>query len=54
ETLLGDPAHAKNKLGWTPTTTFAEMVKEMVQSDLVSAKRDVMLKSAGYAVGRPS
>jgi GDPmannose 4,6-dehydratase len=54
ETLLGDPSHAKNKLGWTPTTTFAEMVKEMVQSDLVFAKRDVMLKSAGYAVGRPS
>jgi GDPmannose 4,6-dehydratase len=54
ETLLGDPSHAKNKLGWTPTTTFAEMVKEMVQSDLVLAKRDVMLKTAGYAVGRPS
>ena len=34
ETLLGDPANARNKLGWEPTTTFAEMVKEMVETDL--------------------
>jgi GDPmannose 4,6-dehydratase len=32
--LLGDPAKAKEKLGWTPTTSFAEMVTEMVKSDL--------------------
>jgi GDPmannose 4,6-dehydratase len=34
ELLIGDPAKAKAKLGWTPTTTFKELVSEMVQSDL--------------------
>jgi GDPmannose 4,6-dehydratase len=34
ELLIGDPAKAKAKLGWTPTTTFTELVREMVQSDL--------------------
>ena len=32
--LLGDPSKAKAKLGWTPKTTFPELVKEMVESDL--------------------
>jgi len=34
ELLLGDPTKAKEKLGWTYTTPFADMVKEMVASDL--------------------
>jgi GDPmannose 4,6-dehydratase len=34
ELLIGDPAKAKSKLGWTPTTTFKELVHEMVISDL--------------------
>ena len=32
--LLGDPSKAKAKLGWTPKTSFPELVKEMVESDL--------------------
>ncbi|KAB7740668.1 GDP-mannose 4,6-dehydratase [Parvibaculum sedimenti] len=32
--LLGDPRKAHQKLGWTHTTTFAELVAEMVASDL--------------------
>ena len=48
ETLLGDPSKAKEKLGWTPTTTFAEMVKEMVQEDLKSANRDELIKKHGF------
>ncbi len=48
ETLLGDPAKAKAKLGWTPTTTLAELVKEMVLSDYTSAKRDSLVKLAGF------
>jgi GDPmannose 4,6-dehydratase len=50
ETLLGDPTKAREKLGWTPTTTFAEMVKEMVVSDLKEAERDALLKSEGHEV----
>ena len=32
--LLGDPRKAHEKLGWTHTTTFRELVAEMVASDL--------------------
>lgn len=49
ETLLGDPTRARQRLGWTPTTTFAEMVKEMVESDLKIARRDAMVQRAGYS-----
>ncbi len=48
ETLLGDPAKAKAKLGWTPKITLAELVKEMVVSDYTAAKRDSLVKSAGF------
>ena len=48
ETLLGDPSKAKQKLGWTPTTSLAELVREMVESDYVAAKRDSLVKQAGY------
>jgi GDPmannose 4,6-dehydratase len=50
ETLLGDPTKAREKLGWTPTTTFEEMVTEMVQHDLDKARRHALLKSHGYNV----
>lgn len=49
ETLLGDPAKAKQKLGWTPRTTFPELVAEMVREDLKAAKRDDLVKNHGYA-----
>jgi GDPmannose 4,6-dehydratase len=48
ETLLGDPSKAKEKLGWTPTTTLKELVAEMVQADFTSAKRDALVKLAGF------
>jgi GDPmannose 4,6-dehydratase len=34
EQLLGDASKAKSKLGWEHTTTFPELVREMVASDL--------------------
>lgn len=48
ETLLGDPSKAREKLGWTPTTSFESLVREMVLEDLNAAKRDSMVKEAGY------
>lgn len=48
ETLLGDPSKAKQKLGWTPRTTFAQLVAEMVSSDLKAAERDELIKKHGY------
>lgn len=32
--LIGDPTKAKEKLGWTHSTPFPQLVKDMVQSDL--------------------
>jgi GDPmannose 4,6-dehydratase len=34
ETLLGDATKAKNKLGWTATTSFIGLVDDMIASDL--------------------
>jgi GDPmannose 4,6-dehydratase len=48
ETLLGDPSKARHKLGWTPKTTLPELVREMVQSDYSAARRDSMVKLAGF------
>jgi len=50
ETLLGDPAKAKEKLGWGPETTLQEMVIEMIQNDLEAAKKHSLLKLHGYDV----
>jgi len=48
ETLLGDPSKAKAKLGWEPKTTLQELVAEMVQADYTSARRDSLVKEAGF------
>ena len=48
ETLLGDPTKAQKELGWTPTTTFEELVTEMVDSDLKSAQRDALVRKHGF------
>jgi GDPmannose 4,6-dehydratase len=48
DTLLGDPTKAREQLGWTPRTTFGELVAEMVREDLQLAKRDVLVKTKGY------
>ncbi|TIS57626.1 MAG: GDP-mannose 4,6-dehydratase [Mesorhizobium sp.] len=34
EILLGNPAKAKQKLGWEATTSLEEMIREMVEADL--------------------
>jgi GDPmannose 4,6-dehydratase len=48
ETLLGDPRKARERLGWTPRTPFASLVKEMVESDYEAARRDSMVRDAGF------
>lgn len=40
ESLWGDASKAKTKLGWTPKTSFDQLVKEMVSADLLEAKRE--------------
>ena len=50
ETLLGDAAKARAKLGWTPRTAFADLVAEMVEEDFAAARRDSLCLQAGFAV----
>jgi GDPmannose 4,6-dehydratase len=49
EALLGDPTKAREKLGWTPKTTFEELVSEMVREDVKSAERDELAKKHGFS-----
>ncbi len=48
ETLLGDASKAREKLGWTPRTSFVELVAEMVREDLKAAERDELVKKHGF------
>ena len=52
DTLLGDASKARTKLGWKPRTSFGEMVREMVASDLKAAERDRLVTDSGYKVFR--
>ena len=51
ETLLGDPAKAKLKLGWVPEITVQQMCAEMVSADLEEARKFALLKSHGFQAG---
>jgi GDPmannose 4,6-dehydratase len=48
ETLLGDAKKARLKLGWEAKTSFQEIVKEMIEADLIEAKKEHLIKSKGY------
>jgi GDPmannose 4,6-dehydratase len=52
DTLLGDATKARRKLGWKPKTTFAQLVGEMMESDLREAQRDVAVRAAGFKTQR--
>lgn len=48
ETLLGDPAKAKQKLGWEPKIPFRQLVSEMMVADLRDAERDALCRNEGF------
>jgi GDPmannose 4,6-dehydratase len=50
DTLLGDPAKARARLGWRPRVAFRELVRQMVGEDLREAERTSLVKKHGYAV----
>ena len=49
--LLGDASKAREKLGWAPRTSFAELIRIMMNSDLELAERE-RRAGAGPAVSR--
>jgi GDPmannose 4,6-dehydratase len=52
DTLLGDASKARKQLGWSPKIGFTELVREMVQEDLLIAERDKLVKDQGYRTFR--
>jgi GDPmannose 4,6-dehydratase len=51
DNLLGDASKAARELGWKPRTTFAELVRLMMENDLALAEREKRA-GAGPAVSR--
>ena len=45
--LLGDPSKAKKLLNWEPKVSFEELVKNMVDSDLLLAEKEKVLLDKG-------
>lgn len=50
DSLLGDASKAHRQLGWEPTTSFEDLVAEMVDADLELARRDALVKREGFKV----
>ncbi len=48
ETLLGDPAKARAKLGWKAKTDFRMLVTEMMSTDVAQACREALVARHGY------
>lgn len=47
--LCGDASKAREKLGWTPKTTFEEMIRMMVESDLAQLQKSELKLSNSVA-----
>jgi GDPmannose 4,6-dehydratase len=52
--LLGDAGKAREKLGWTPRTSFDDLVAMMVDADMDLARREQVLVAAGHAAALPN
>ncbi len=48
DTLLGDASKARRLLGWQPRIGFDQLVAEMVEADLETARRDAMIRREGF------
>jgi GDPmannose 4,6-dehydratase len=48
--LIGDPAKAKEKLGWEPQIQLQELIDDMMSSDLKLMSKDKYLKDGGYSI----
>lgn len=48
QTLLGDASRARAELGWMPTTSFPELIREMVAEDFAAAEKEALVREHGY------
>ena len=48
DALLGDASRARAELGWQPSTSFEQLVDEMIASDYSAAQRDHLVAQAGF------
>lgn len=46
--LLGNPAKAKEKLGWVAKCSVNELAKEMIEADIELFRKKVLLKQSGF------
>tara|TARA_B000000532_G_C18834183_1_gene391755 strand:+ start:83 stop:1180 length:1098 start_codon:yes stop_codon:yes gene_type:complete len=44
--LLGDPTKAHKLLGWKPSISISNLIKEMMENDLMEAKKQKLLKES--------
>ncbi len=51
--LIGDPAKAKQALGWEPKVSFEQLVQMMVDTDMELAAQEKTLKDAGHDIPQP-
>jgi GDPmannose 4,6-dehydratase len=47
--LVGDASRAREKLGWEPEYSLADLIREMVLSDIHLFKRDAYLREGGFS-----
>ncbi len=52
DTLLGDASKAKQKLGWSAEVSFQDLVAEMIEADLETARRDSLIAREGFKTYR--
>ena len=48
ETLLGDAAQARDRLGWRPEIGVDQVIDEMLESDLLEARKQALLLRSGF------
>ncbi|MDL2243411.1 GDP-mannose 4,6-dehydratase [Bacteroidales bacterium OttesenSCG-928-J19] len=50
ELLIGDPTKSKTRLGWKPEYDLEMLIKDMMNSDLKTMKKETYLKEGGYRI----
>ena len=46
--LIGDPSKSLEVLGWKPEYSLAELVKDMMQSDVKLMQKEAYLREGGF------